>query len=1027
HVERIRDRILRDLADITPRRAEVPFHSTVTGEPLDTTTMDAAYWFRNLRQPVLFHPVVREFEDAVLVECSPHPVLTVGVEDIPAVGSLRRDDGGLRRFLTSVGEAFTHGVTVDWASLFTGGHTPLDLPTYPFQHERFWLEAPAAGSGVAAHALVGAGVELADGGGVVFSGRVSLESHPWLADHAVWGTVLVPGTAFVELALAAGGRVEELTLQAPLVLPERGGVRVQVRVNAPDGEGRRTFGVYARAGDDPAEPWTRHAAGVLAPETGSGEPPSGGAWPPPGSVPVPVEYDRLADTGFHYGPAFQGLVAAWRRGDEVFAEVELPPDRHGDRFALHPALLDAALHAGLLVGADEVRLPFSWTGVTLHATGATALRVRLAPAGPGATALTATDESGAPVVSAESLAFRPVSPRQLRAGAADRPLHHLEWTPLTTAAEPADGVALLGEDDLGTGLPVHPDLAALAPEAPRFVVAPLLDPPPGDIAEAARAATHRALGLVRDWLADERFAASRLVLLTRGAADGGADLVHAPVWGLVRSAQAEHPGRLVLADVDGHPESFAALLAALPSGEPQLAVRSGQVRAARLARADLAAAEPTRAFGDGTVLVTGGTGALGGLVARHLAEAHGVRDLLLLSRRGPDAEGARELCADLAALGATATVVACDAADRAALADALAGVPLTGVVHTAGVLADGVVTSLTRERLDAVLRPKVDAAWNLHELTRDRDLSAFVLFSSAAGTLGAPGQGNYAAANAFLDALAGHRGAAGLPGVSLAWGLWATPSGMTGGMDDGDLRRLARTGLLPLATEQGLALFDAAVADGRPVLVPARLNTAGAAWQDEVPFLLRGLVRAPARRDTGAGSAAALRRRLADAPEAERDRLLLDLVRTHVAAVLGHEAAGTIDPERGFMDLGLDSLTALELRNRLTAATGQRVTPTLVFDHPTPAAVARHLRAALLPEAAAADGGAAVPAAGEEEFRRALASIPLARFQEAGLVDALLRLAAATPAAPEPEAADALTSLDTMDVESLVRVALGDH
>ncbi|MEU0487528.1 beta-ketoacyl reductase, partial [Streptosporangium sp. NPDC006013] len=392
------------------------------------------------------------------------------------------------------------------------------------------------------------------------------------------------------------------------------------------------------------------------------------------------------------------------------------------------------------------------------------------------------------------------------------------------------------------------------------------------------------------------------------AGDAVTDLGAAAVWGLVRSAQSENPGRFVLIDLDGQEISASVLSGVLASGEPQVAVRGDEVRAARLVRvpgsgdsADGFDAEHGSARGfdltdgpgyerdsgpgggagrawdpEGTVLITGGTGGLGGLFARHVVAEGGVRRLLLTSRRGLEAPGAVELQAELIAHGVEVEIVACDVADRDQVAALLAGVdaghPLTAVIHTAGVLDDGTIPSLTAERLDGVLRPKVDAAWHLHELSADLDLAGFIVFSSVAGTFGASGQGNYAAANAFLDALAEVRRAEGLAGLSLAWGPWAQDAGMTGGLDDAQTRRLTRAGMPAITPEQGVALFDAAVRSGEPAVAPVRLDLAAVRARGEVPHLLRGLVRG-VRRSAVSGSVSgdgALVRRLAGLGEADR-------------------------------------------------------------------------------------------------------------------------------------------------------------
>ncbi|WP_405812533.1 SDR family NAD(P)-dependent oxidoreductase [Streptomyces sp. NBC_01520] len=979
HVESIRERLLTDLADVRARAADVPFYSTVTNGVLDTTTLDAGYWYTNLRRSVLFEPTTRSLLDAgygVFVECSPHPVLLNSIEEtadaadavVTGLGSLRRDDGGAERLLTSLGEAFVAGVPVDWSPAFAGMPVrPADLPTYAFQRERYWLgrsaaagDVTAAGLESAGHPLLGAAVPVA-GGGTLFTGRLSLSTTPWLADHAVSGAILLPGTALVELALSAGydlgcGHLAELTLQAPLMLPERGAAQLQLHVAPADDHGHHAVTVHSRPEGTDKAAWTLNASGLLAPQTA---PPAFdlAAWPPQGAEPVPVDdaYARLAALGYDYGPAFQGLRAAWRSGDETYAEVELPGEAGG--FGLHPALFDAALHADGLDahGQETARLPFAWTGVSLYAAGATALRVRLR--GGDTLSLELADPTGAPVASVEALVSRPVDGRALASPVRADDLYRLDWpvVPVPDAATPVHAVL----DERGA--------AALAP-LPDWVVLPVAGG--DDPLASVREATERVLTALQGWLADDRTAAARLLVLTRGAVttgeEGAGDLAGAAVWGLVRAAQGEHPDRIVLvdsapgtADGDDGDRIAAAVHAAAVSGEPQLALRAGTVRVPRLARAVVrGSAVPLDP--DGTVLITGGTGVLGAVVARHLATGHGVRRLVLAGRSGTAADD----FADLAEQGVQVVVARCDAAERdelaALLTDVPAAHPLTAVVHLAGVLDDGLVTDQTPERLDAVLRPKADAAWNLHELTRDMDLAAFVLFSSAAGTVDGAGQSGYAAANAFLDALAAHRVSLGLSALSLAWGFWEQRTGMTAHLTDADVERMTRAGVRPLPTEEGLRLFDTALAADEPLLLPIGLDLRALRGAHGVPALLRGLVPAPARRSAAARAAGvSLADRLAVLGPAERDAELMELIRTQVAAVLGHGTDMVLDSRRSFREAGFDSLTAVELRNRLGGAVGLRLPATLVFDHPDADALVRYLRTELLGDAADAPGTAA--------------------------------------------------------------------
>ncbi|WP_143086414.1 type I polyketide synthase [Amycolatopsis saalfeldensis] len=1313
HVEAIETRLLADLAPITARVGEIPFYSTVTAASVDTSELDAGYWYRNLRNPVLFDQAVRGLMadgHGVFIECGAHPVLTPGIEDIAdpvgsggheplVLGSLRRDSGDLGTFVQSAARAHLRGVAVDWSTAFGSDPCRVDLPTYRFQRQRYWLDAAtavvdvaAAGLSAADHPLLGAALETADGDRLVLTGKLSLTTHPWLADHAVSGTVLLPGTGFVELALCAGGRVgsdvvAELTIEAPLGLTEREAARIQVIVERADQTGRRRFTVYSSTDVD-GTGWTRHAFGVLG--TGPSRPAAESTSIPPDAAPLDVValQDGLADLGYDYGPAFRAVHAAWRRGDDVYADIRVPENLPTDGFVLHPVLLDAALQValGTLPADDRTRallLPFSWSEVRVHGTCATSLRVRVTRLRPNEFRIIATDADGAPVAEAASVTTRPVDPAALgpTQGRERDSLFHVLWTSAVRDITALAGRwVVLGEeaDDLtsalakaGVVVDVQADLTALANGTtdPDVVLVVFPDPRNAETADHVHTATRRTVELLRQWLTEDRFAQTPLVVLTRNAVsaefgDHVADLGGAAARGLVRSAQSEHPDRFTLVDTDGSEASGLALPKAVNAREADVALRAGRILVPRLVRtsaeevlsppeedvpwrlgidtpgrvetltlvashdaaaplvpgqvrvslrgiglnfrdvlialdmypgeapigsegagvvtevapdvaevtpgdrvmgmfptgagnvavtdhrllaqipegwsfaeaagvpiafltayhglAELAeirsgenlllhaatggvglaavqlaqhwgvelfatasepkwralreaglqetriassrtldfeqrfragsgggvdvvlnslareytdaslrllkaggrfiemgktnprdpavvtadhpgityeafdlttldpehvqgmfaelvplfasgtlrplpvtAVDPGRAVAalryisqarhvgkvvltpqappdpGGTVLVTGGTGGLGALTARHLVTSRGVRHLVLASRSGAAAPGAAELRAELTELGADVEVVACDVADRKAMRDLLDAIPdehpLTALVHTAGALDDSTVTALTAGQVDRVLRPKVDGAWILHELTRHLDLAAFVLFSSVAGVLGTPGQGNYAAANAFLDAFAQHRHVAGLPATSLAWGYWRRSTGLTGHLTEGDVVRLGRGGITPMSDDDGLISFDAAMGTGRPVLVPARLDLTSTR-SAPVPSILRGLVRArPAARLATADPHPAVTGDLV------HHDAVVHLVCTHTAAVLGHDAPENIDPDTPFKNLGLDSLTAVELRNRIAAAADLRLPTTVVFDHPTVTELAEHL------------------------------------------------------------------------------------
>ncbi|MFJ3232121.1 SDR family NAD(P)-dependent oxidoreductase [Streptomyces sp. NPDC086787] len=916
---------------LNPMRPTLPIVSTLTGREVSYDELaDPEYWVRHVRAAVRFADAVRALEEhgvSTFLEIGPDAVLTaMGADSVTGgrlLAALRRGHDEPGSLVTAVTALHLRGVPVDRRAFLGTEQAAADLPTYAFQRRRHWLDAPhdapadpaALGVTDPEHPLLGAALTEAGAERLVLTGRLSTRTHPWLADHAVGGTVLLPGTAFVELAVHAAGlagceAVEELTLQAPLTLEDaETGVEIQLAVAEPGPDGRRPLTVHSRTADTE---WSQHAQGLLAP-TATAPADSDAVWPPQGAVPLDVSdaYTRMTTRGYGYGPAFQGLRAAWRRGDELYAEVALPDGVDPEGYAVHPALLDAALHViGLDEDADGAELPFAWTDVAVQATGATVLRVHVSPATSGVR-LRLTDPAGATVATVGRLVLRPAA----AGGGSGRavPLHRVEWAPVTArATEPTGAYTVLR--------------AATAPELLPRLQAHLS----GD--GIALVHTHEAT----------------------------TDPEQAAIRGLVRAAQTEHPGRIVILD------TAEAVPAHIPAGEPELACSGTTFSAPRLARVTVPS-DGVRWTTSGTVLITGGTGGLGALTARHLVAMHGVRSVLLVGRRGLDTPGADELVSDLRELGAEdVTVEACDVSDREAVARLLDGHPgITAVVHAAGVLDDATFDSLTPERLESVWAPKARAAQYLHELTADHDLDAFVLYSSAAATFDALGQANYAAANAYLDALAAQRRAHGRPGLSLAWGLWDPEAGgMAAGLAPADLSRAARAGTPAHGAATGLAMLDAATAlpESSAHVLALRLDQQALtrrARTEELPSVLRGLVRTPARRAAGTDTATgggSLTDDLARLGAADRERRLLTLVRTHVAAALGHDGPAAVDPERGFGTLGFDSLAAVDLRNKLGAATGLRLPATLTFDYPNTVAVARYLDEQL-------GGGAEAPGA----------------------------------------------------------------
>ncbi|SNT63063.1 Acyl transferase domain-containing protein, partial [Actinomadura meyerae] len=994
----ILDKLHHTTRQLTYHPPNTPTISTQTGRQATTQQLtDPTYWTNHLTHTTHWQHAIEHLQEngtTTYLEIGPHPTLTPPTNqtltepNTHTITTLHKHQSNVHNLHHAINQIHTHHHTTTPPRTNPQQTTPKTLPplpTYPFQHHTHWLRThdrdgdPAEiGQAAAEHALLGAAIEVSGSGALLLTGRISIRTHPWLAEHAVHGVVLVPGTGLVDLALYAAARaetpaVEELTLESPLTVPDEGSVHLQVEVAPADDDGRRAISIHSRPADARENPsWVRHAVGTLAttPEIETSAVQEN--WPPRGAAHVDLTgfYGDLAERGYDYGPAFRGLTRAWQNGDDLYADIVLPEDTDTTGYGVHPALLDAALHPLALSGSadDPIKLPFSWQNVSLHATRATALRVHLQPTADDQVRITATDADGEPVLTVGSLLLRPIDREQLSARR-QSPSYQVVWKAEERPASQVEPTCvLIGDRDAPQPVDLpesvrasrHDDVAdlvaAIEAGTPVPAFAAWVCPDDTDRAPAdARRLVPEVLELLHAWLAEDRLDACRLVVLTHGAVPAGADgtvesIAQAAVWGLMRTAQTEHPDRFVVLDLDRAPESVAAIPAALTSGHAQVAVRGGELLVPEVARTPRTGQDPSPApfAPEGTVLVTGGTGSLGAIIARHLADRHGVRRLLLASRSGPEAPGARELHAELTELGADAAIASCDISDRDALADLLATVPaehpLTGVVHAAGVIDDSVLTELTPERMDTVLASKADAAWHLHELTKDEDLAHFVLFSSLAGTLGSPGQGNYAAANAFLDGLAHHRHSRGLPATSLVWGLWQQPTGMTKRFSGADHARAARLGVDPLPTEHALGFFDTALMQGLPAVIAARWNA-----QARNPHpLLQHLLPSKGRRAAAPTVAPA---------ELSREQLVR-LVCSVTAVVLGHPAGEKFSPDSSFKELGLDSLTAVELRNQLGTAVGLRLPATLIFDHPTPAALADHLHEQLSPEPA--DAGTAL-------------------------------------------------------------------
>ncbi|KTS76476.1 polyketide synthase [Pseudomonas oryzihabitans] len=1395
-IEVLRPQLLARFADLLPQATQIPFHSTVAGRdptaPLDGRQLDATYWCDNLCLPVRFADTAQALSvegDVTFIECSPHPVLLPPLEETvgdqgSSLGSLQRNKPALDCLVAGLSQLYTEGHPLNWRALYPQGRI-VELPTYPFDHKPFWLtgqgptDVAGAGQRATQHPFLSAAVDLPEGG-LLLTGTLGLGAHPWLADHAAAGVVLLPGTAYLDLLLFAATQTDcnhllELTLQAPLVLEEQGQIDLLLTVSRAEADGLRQASLHARRHGDATAGWTLHASAQLAPTVPQTLVPLDQAWPPAAATPLDSAslYQRLSEAGYEYGPAFRGLTAAWRDGERTYVEVRLPEALPSGAQALHPALLDAALHPLALAeeeAAAPLRLPFSFTNISAAADRPRQLRAVLQRTGAETYSISAYDETGNALLHIAALQLRSASRDTLRDLARIQPAHdllRLTWGQLPVRPRAPRAVTRwvwIGTNEPGGSAPTYPSLTALGQALesgtpPEVVVWPLPEAQGANIALATRQLSGEVIAQLQAWLAEERLADTRLLVVTRKAnatvAGEAVDPAHAALWGLLHSAQNENPGRLVLLDTEGPLADPAPLEAALASDQRQLALRRGQLmvphltrssqhtsltpplgggawrleitragnlddlalqpepqaeaplangqirlavraagvnfydvvcalglippqhklgteaagivtevgagvtdlrpgdrvlvmsegafgpllvadqRAARKLPADWTFAQaagfpvafltayyglvrlaqvrpgdrvlihaaaggvgqaaiqlarhlgaevfatahpdkwpilealgiapdhlassrdltfaarfgallgeqgmdvvlnsltgeaigvslallgrggrfielgktevrepavvaiqypgrhyhylerpdqdpqdtgrmldellglvhdriltplPVTAFDlreavqalrwmqqgrhtgkvvltlprtldpDGTLLITGGTGTLGSLAARHLVATGQARHLVLASRSGAQAEGALALRQELEAMGAQVRLEACDLADPAAVERLLAALPaahpLTGIIHTAGVLADATLPNLGPQELERVFAPKAEAAWLLHERTRQLDLAAFVLYSSSAGTLGSPGQANYAAANRFLDALAQTRQRQGLAATALAWGWWQPVTGLSSRLTAADNARIARTGFAPITTEHGHALLDTAIAAPQAVFVAAPLNPQTLRKNAQSGTLHPLFERLAGGRPGGRGSEGPakvqdLRQLLAGLDPQARTKQLQTIIATQVAAILGLDDPGQVLPEATFKESGIDSLMALELRNRLATAAGLRLAATLTYDQPTPAALAAYLGDELFPEGSSAATDATER---DEPYVRALfASLSLRALQAAGLLDPLLQLAQHPSGTPPTAAPSLAADLETASAAELVALAL---
>ncbi|EHD23260.1 MULTISPECIES: type I polyketide synthase [Brenneria] len=1037
HIDSIVDTLRRTLSALSFQAPAIPIVSTVTGQRLtNEQACSVEYWANQARCAVRFDAAVQWLETHNIVaalEIGPDGVLTAlgrasttressGIPSTAWIASLRKDRDECRPFFAALAKLYAQGKPLDWRKLLVQTLT-VPLPTYPFQHRRYWLQAPSArptfdgGLFAVNHPFLHAGIRLAGEQGWVFTGLLDAAKQPWLLEHVVGDVAAVAGTVTAELMLYVGEligcqRLDDLTLQTILPIEKQVPAHIQLRIGEPEANGGRQADAYFYLSSpeqthDQMPIWQRYATCYLVPDHST--PPEwtdlrSPNWPPADAKQVDFSplYEQLAEQGVVLGESFQQLTNVWEHDNNLYVEATLAPiqgEQAGD-FILHPTILDAGMQAALIEKLDvetennQPRLLFYISGLRPYAKNVQRLRGHLvrkpltsSSLGYREYSLRLADDTGRAVAVVDAIVLKSSPPSRIEPSRP--PFYHLEWReikPDSSNTKPkirwivpqnkqVDRFSsLIKEYDTTSAYDddIHQVLAAFSPQQDEIAV--FIAPDGDDTSEFIdHSPTHCVLNALQAWINDHRTTDVPLLVVTQGAiatndGENVPNLSQSPLWGLVRTAQLEYPGRFFLLDINEVENASLHLINTAInalSHEPQLSLREGKILAPRLLKAvgdgdftayghaDRPENQCRNLNPDGTVLITGGTGALGKVIAKHLVEHHGIRHLLLASRRGKTAPGANALLKDLAELDAQVTIVACDIADMSAVASLLDAIPtahpLTAIIHTAGSIDTATLKTMNAEQIDSVLLSKAVSAWCLHRLTRHHELAAFVLYSSAVSILPQKGQGNYAAANAFLDALAYHRHHQGLPATSMAWGMWAERSEMGEQLGDEDIQHIIATGQIPLSRSQGLAYLDTVVGthvtNHPPLLIPARLNLEALREQGNIPLLSEALPRRTASRSDVGSSL-----QIADMLEKERLPYLLKLIIQYAGEVLDHSDPKSIRTDIEFITLGFDSLTSVEMGSRLSLTLGVRIPATAIFDHPTPQVLAQYLLNMLIGE-----------------------------------------------------------------------------